>query len=305
MKIDRLLNILIYLLNRDTVTTKVLSERFDVSTRTIQRDIETLNQAGIPIFAINGRNGGFGIMENFKLNSQLIDSKDSAVIVTALKGLCSAFDHKRADSVLEKIENISISKSLKAPKISLDFSILKEGEKIQQYLSILESAIENKKIVRFLYYSANGTQSRRTVESVILVYKWYSWYLYSFCREKKDYRYFKVCRIQELIVDDILFSNIHVVTEESLCGKVENKSYEIKVKAKCDTSLRIPVEEYFPNSTISRIDEKTFLMEMCVPKYERMWYALILSFGNLIKIIEPEELRIRINRSAKEILEVY
>lgn len=84
MKTDRILGIIIYLLNHDHVPASRLAERFQVSVRTIQRDIVTISEMGIPIYADAGKNGGYSILPNYKLNNAEIRKEEQQLVVKAL-----------------------------------------------------------------------------------------------------------------------------------------------------------------------------------------------------------------------------
>lgn len=127
MKIDRLLGIVIYLLNRDIVSGNALAEKFEVSIRTIQRDIETLNLAGIPISAMQGINGGYCIIDSFKLDKQITSTEDYQFIITALMGMNSAYNNKKLETTLEKLLNISKQEQSISSKVKLDFSVSEKG----------------------------------------------------------------------------------------------------------------------------------------------------------------------------------
>ena len=112
MKIDRLLGIIIYLLNSKTASAREMAEKFEVSVRTIQRDMDTLGMAGIPIYSEHGAAGGYRIIESYTLDRQIINSNDIHFITTALKGLCSAYDNRDLSKTLEKIKAITSGSSL-------------------------------------------------------------------------------------------------------------------------------------------------------------------------------------------------
>jgi predicted DNA-binding transcriptional regulator YafY len=188
MKIDRLLGIVMYLLNRDIVSARVLAEKFEVSPRTIQRDIEILNLAGIPVTSLQGTSGGYGIIDSFKLDKQIMNTGDYLFIITALKGLCTAYEDRQLDSTLEKLLAITPQKQGPPERIYLDFGVLREGANTNEYLKIFEAAIRIEQVVEFEYTNAENNKTHRLVEPIAVTYKWYTWYLFGFCREKQDYR---------------------------------------------------------------------------------------------------------------------
>lgn len=175
MKIDRLLGIIIYLLNRNVASSQALAEKFEVSQRTIQRDMDAIDQAGIPIISYKGANGGYGIAEGYRMDRQLTSSDDYQNIITALKGLCSGYESKKLNATLEKFLSLTLPQHGIKQKLLLDFGVLKEDSNISSCIKIIEKAIETEKAVEFNYTNADNNTSRRIVEPIILTYKWYAW----------------------------------------------------------------------------------------------------------------------------------
>lgn len=135
MKIERLLGIVVYLLNRDFVNANTLAEKFEVSTKTIQRDIETLNLAGIPITSMKGTNGGYGILDSFKMDKQMASMEDYQLIISALRGMSSAYNNKKIETTLEKILNVSKQEKCNNTRVKIDFSASREWKNIDEYIS--------------------------------------------------------------------------------------------------------------------------------------------------------------------------
>ncbi len=197
MKIDRLIGITMYLLNRNVVSAKELAERFEVSVRTVVRDIETLSMPGIPITSFMGSTGGYEILDTFKLNKQIINMEDYLFIITALKGLCSAYDNQKVNTTLEKLLATGQC-NIDGQRVFIDFSIVKEGDKIPEYVSKIEQAVIDRVMISFEYTDSLNRTNPRTVEPLALNYRWYAWYLFAYCTYKNDYRIFKLNRISEL-----------------------------------------------------------------------------------------------------------
>jgi predicted DNA-binding transcriptional regulator YafY len=304
MKTDRLLSIIIYLLNHDTVSAAKLAEKFEVSKRTIIRDMEQITLAGIPVKSLPGMNGGYSIIEGYKIDGRLINVEDQVTIITALKGFLSAYDNKRYDGVLEKI--LSILPQKQEQYIFLDFGASGENNVTQAKLKILEKAINDKKVVKIFYVNAYGETTSRIVEPVVLNYRWYAWYLLAFCTIKQDYRIFKLVRISELELTDIKFSKDHdnpaVLLEQSFQDE-GRKSLDIILM--CKTDVKIQICEYLGGTITETFENGDFILHMNVLEDERMWFAMLLSFGDKIKVLEPEEVKSRIMDNTKKILSVY
>lgn len=306
MKIERLLGIVVYLLNRDIVNANALAEKFEVSTRTIQRDIETLNLAGIPITSIQGINGGYGIIDGFKLDKQITSKEDYQFIIAALIGMNSAYNSKKIETTLEKLLSVSRQEKSVSPKVKLDFSVSREGNNIDEYLKIIENAIDKEQIIEFEYTNSYGDKTLRSSEPVGVIYKWYAWYMLGYCCDKKDYRLFKLVRMRNLKKLAESFSIKHESIDNLLVQqeKQDNRKY-MEVKILCKEEIRISIEEYFPNAQITVKEDGDLILQFHALDSEIVWKGLLFTYGNKIKIIEPEELKTEFSLKAKEIIDNY
>lgn len=302
MKIDRLIAEVIYLLNREVVSASTLANRFEVSKRTIQRDMDTLNQAGIPIVSTYGAEGGYEIMDGFKLTKQIVDVDDCRNIVTALKALTSAYNNNKINTTLEKVIH---SLQDKEPRIFMDLSVAREDEKVNDYLRTMDYAINNKLPIIIEYTNSEMKPSIRKVEPLGLTYQWYSWYLLAYCTAKQAYRLFKLTRISSCELSKDSFSKIHGNVEELLRKVIstdQRKYYKIRLR--CKKSIKQQVFEYLSRNLIEEYENGDFVVELHVP-FERMWFSLLLGFGNQIEVLEPDEIKILLREKAEEILSLY
>lgn len=299
MKIDRLMGIVVYLLNNGRTSAQKLAEEFEVSSRTIMRDLESLDQAGIPIQSFYGVDGGYQIMDDFVLEKQIATSHEYDWIVTALKGMASAYASKSLEQTLAKIKSLNNTESV---AVSVDLSVASEDEKINEQLMLLEDAIEKKCVVRFSYTNSHDEVKEIQVEPVSLQYKWYNWYLIGYYEKYQDYCMFKLVRMNSLIETDMKNTKIHNLSDIKLKDSNDNivhiKLYgKAAIKAKCREYLNGQITQEFENGDF----------EFCfsVPEHETFWYGVILSFGNKVKIIEPQEIKERIIKTCKEIQMEY
>ena len=305
MKTDRLLSIVIYLLNHDVVSAATLAERFEVSKRTILRDIEHISLAGIPIQSTLGANGGYSIMEGYKLDGRIISNEVTATVITALQGLLSAYGNKRYNEALEKISTAFPQKQIQ--NIFLDFGASGENEEIQTKLKTIETAINSKFSIEISYENALGSSSCRLIEPVALNYRWYAWYLLAFCTSKQDYRIFKVARIGEIKPTKMSFSivhdeNLHQLLEKTFQGG-ERKGIDITIL--CKAEIKISICEYLGGRITETQESGDFIMQVHVLEDERMWFATLLSFGDKLEVLQPKSLKMRLIETAKNILSLY
>ncbi len=305
MRIDRLLGITIYLLNRGKVSARTLADKFEVSKRTIQRDMEALNLAGIPVSSTYGTDGGYEILNSFKMERQPADSDDYSFILTALKGLSTAYDNPKIDATLEKIRAIMREKPSSAG-IILDFSVLRECEDIQRNLTLLGEAIAQKAVISFDYTDSYGTRSSREAEPVALTYRWYSWYLFAFCTAKEDYRLFKLVRMSRLSVTNKRFLHQHENADILLKqhDTVNRRNY-LDIRLRCKSGVKMQVLEYLNGKIEEEYENGDFILKLHLPENEHAWFATLLALGNSVMVLEPDSLKRQLCKKAEEVLEMY
>ena len=285
MKTDRLYALTLYLLNHGKSSASELAKHFEVSVRTIQRDIDALCQAGIPICALTGTNGGYEILSDFKMNNQLASKDEYAYIATAINGLKTVTNNPVADDIYEKIT--AISKNSNTGMI-LDFSVLREGD--EKLLQILQSAVKNKQVVRFTYTNNGGETRQHCVEPIAVIYKWYAWYMLAYNTGKQDYRTYKLVRMEDVCITEDEFSKEHKSAQDILndCGNAIHR-----------------IKEYLNGQLIETCDDGSAIMEVHIVEKEQWWIGVVLSQGKEVEIIEPEHIKERIINSAKDILFLY
>ena len=299
MKIDRLMGIVVYLLNHGRTSAQRLAEEFEVSSRTIVRDLEALDRAGIPIQSFYGVDGGYQLMEDYVFEKQIASLNEYDWIITALQGMASAYTNKNLEQTLAKIQSIAPTKT---NAVSVDFGVATEDTKINQQLTLLEDAIEKQYMVRFSYTNSHDEVKERLVEPVQLQYKWYNWYLIAYHEKYQDYCMFKLVRMDNLEVTDIKNTKLHNLTEIMLKDSKETV-WNIKLYGKA--SIKAKCREYLNGQITKEFENGDFEFCFSVPEHEAFWYGVLLSFGNKVKIIEPVELKERILQTCRELEQLY
>lgn len=305
MKIGRMLGMLIYLLNRDTVSARELAERFEVSVRTVQRDMEALGMAGIPVASALGSAGGYRIMDTYKLSRQLFSTEDYLQLIIALRGLRSAYESREAGATLEKMLSMAPAAADSEPRLQLDLSVLREGFEAGDRLAVLDAAIRSGKAVHFDYTDAQQSTSRRLVEPVQLTYKWHAWYLLGYCCDKQAYRLFRLSRIRSLDTAGQSVGRDHRQAEAQWAEAEKERPY-VRIKLAFAPELRIWIEEAFPYACIGgSVEENRLVAELTLPEKERGWLGVLLELGSQVTVLEPEAVRQELLRRAKDILNLY
>ena len=299
MKIDRLMGIVVYLLNNGRTSAQKLAEEFEVSSRTIMRDLESLDQAGIPIQSFYGVEGGYQIMDSFVLEKQVATIHEYDWIVTALKGIASAYASKSLEHTLAKIKNLN---DTKGTAVSVDLGVASEDGKTNEQLMLLEDAIKKERMVRFSYVNSHDEVKEIQVEPVCLQYKWYNWYLIGYYEKYQDYCMFKLARMDSLQITDIKNSKRHNLSDIKIRDNNENI---VHVKLHGKAIIKAKCREYLNGRITQEFENGDFEFCFSVPEHETFWYGVILSFGNKAKVIEPQEIKERILNTCKEIQKEY
>ncbi|MGN0153247.1 MAG: helix-turn-helix transcriptional regulator [Lachnospiraceae bacterium] len=303
MKTDRLYALTLYLLNHGKSSASELAKHFEVSVRTIQRDMDALCQAGIPICAFIGTNGGYEILSDFKMNNQLTSEDEYAYIATAINGLKTVTNNPVADDIYEKIT--AISKKSNTGMI-LDFSVLREGD--EKLLQMLQSAVKNKQVVKFSYTNNSGETREHCVEPIAVIYKWYAWYMLAFNPAKQDYRTYKLVRMEDVCTTEDKFSREHRMAEDILndCNNsYQGKDISIKVRMRCRGNAIHRIKEYLNGKLVEGFEDGSAIIEIHIVENEQWWIGVVLSQGKEVEVIEPEHIKERIINSAKDILFLY
>ncbi|SFJ76159.1 Predicted DNA-binding transcriptional regulator YafY, contains an HTH and WYL domains [Paenibacillus sp. UNC496MF] len=311
MKIERLFGITMMLLSRRRVNAQTLAEKFEVSHRTIYRDLDTINAAGIPIVAFTGNDGGYEIMEQFRIDRQIVTLEDLQSILSALKGVRASLDDEEMDDLLTRIKALisrSEQKQLEETGETLIFDTNLwhgGGIKDRTILVQLRQASRNRTVVSFTYTNTEGTHEHREVEPIGLAWKGYAWYLYAYCKLRGDYRTFRLSRLTELRVHLEYFASRGVRMEEldTRWGNQETGSV-VELQLLFRPRLRVRVEEAFGPANVEVRDDGSLLVRASCPDNHWM-YGMILSYGPDVKVLEPAFVADKIKRMGTQITSLY
>lgn len=300
MKIDRLIGILSVLLQKEKVTAPELAEKFEVSRRTINRDIEDLCKAGIPIHTSQGAGGGIRIMDGYRMDRTLLTSKDMQMILAGLRSLDSVSGSHYYSQLMEKIKAGSSNLVSGRDSILIDLSSWYK-EAIAPKIQLIQDAIEEKRLLSFHYYAPGG-DSVRTIEPYYLIFKWSSWYVWGWCRSREDFRMFKLNRMDELRKAEAGFASREVPVPELSNQKIFPG--EIKVKALFSNDSKWRLVEEFGIHCFTEREDGTLLFTADYTDKENL-LSWLLTFGARVKVLEPVEVRDELIRIAGEIIKKY
>ncbi|GIP23137.1 YafY family protein [Paenibacillus sp. J22TS3] len=283
-KIERLIAIIMILLKKDVVPTTEFAQLFNVSKRTILRDMETLSLSNIPIYSVNGVHGGYGIMDEYKFDKRLLSSSDLENILTALGGLEQILISEDVEVTIRKIEAMVSPLSPKS-SIQLSFYDWEGRSEIVQTLKRCQEAILARRLISFNYMDKNGLKTNRTVEPYQLHFSETSWYLKGFCLHRMRYRTFKLSRIDDLHLDKETFNP----RDDSLDQKHED-SYQpelVTLRALISPSIKDQFIERYGRKSIEEYSAELFLATIQVPQ-NRIGFQFLAGFGTNLQIVEPQ-----------------
>lgn len=299
MKIDRLLGIVTILSNQDKVKAKYLSEKFEVSIRTIYRDIDDICKSGIPIVTYQGVNGGVSILKGYKLDKNILTENELESMIIGLKGIKSMKLDSKVDILFEKLYPTK-KKIMVAEDIIIDLSYFQQ-ESIVNKLSIIRAAIKNKKIIEFNYYSKAGIY-KKNVEPNFVIFRNNSWYISGFCSTKQDFRLFKLTRISQLVVLNFSFEP-KIMPKE----KIKKKDYlckDKKVTLLMDRSLEYKLVDYIDDKSYEITKSNKIKVDMPYIDYDFI-IELILSMGDKVEVLSPKYIRNDIQKKIYKIIKLY
>lgn len=297
MKTDRLLAETIYLLQRGRVTSRQMAERFEVSRRTILRDMDALSLAGIPVTSLDGAGGGYQLEESYRLDHRAADRQDVELILVALRALSTAMDDSHLQSAIEKFQ--PLEKESGAEPLSVDLSVLNESARVQRNLRALRRAIREKSVVRITYVSAAGREAIHEVEPLRLDYRWYAWYLTAWSRRHDKPVTFKLIRM------DGVEPTGERCPERPPVELPEDSRSEVEVTFRCKPAARVPAIEYLHAEPAGTLENGDLLFRASLPQEEFFWRGALLALGTQIEVISPPEVVEEMRRRSRELNEMY
>ncbi len=308
MKTDRLISIIMVLLERKRISATRLAEMFEVSVRTIFRDIDAINMAGIPIVTYPGVNGGVSIMEGYKMEKKLFTTSDFISILMGLGSIRTTLSNKEIAATLEKFKSLLPSDQLriiesKSNQIAIDLRAWAGNRNTPTYLETVRRALQEDRHLSFRYSDGSGKISRRKVEPYQLVLKEKSWYLQAYCLLRKDFRVFKLSRMHMLRIPGSSFVP-REFTPRPLDGSDWIGRRIITIRLLIDASLREKVADRCGEEYIRPYGENKLLVRLPFAE-DDLGYNLLLGYGDKCECLGPERVRREMVRRIKKLLSVY
>ncbi|MDC7125685.1 MAG: YafY family protein [Spirochaetales bacterium] len=308
MKIDRLVSIIMLLLDKKRIGAQELADMFEVSPRTIYRDIDTINMAGIPVCSVPGVGGGFEIMQNYKIDKNVFSTTDLSAILMGLSSLSCMIRGDELLNALSKVKSfIPADKAkdieLKTKQIYIDLSPWMGNRNIPPYLEIIKTALQENKLLSFVYIDSHGNRTARTVESSQIVLKSSHWYLYGYCRKRNDFRLFKLSRISKLQIQEEVFApRVFQKPQLYFDDALEDMQKTIKIRIHKSVMERVldfcTYENFLPDG------DEYYLVSFPFIENE-YYYNILLSLGDKCECLAPPHVRTEMKRRIHEIAAIY
>lgn len=308
MKADRLVSIIMTLLDKERMGAQELANMFEVSPRTIYRDIDTINMAGIPIHSTSGVNGGFEIMQQYKPDNKVFSSSDLSALLMGLASLSNVMQNKELVNVIAKIRSfIPDDKAndieLKVNQISIDLDSWTGKKNVQLHLEMIKQALQENRLLFFEYIDQHGNKTIRTIEAYQLVLKNSNWYSYGYCYKSDDFRLFKLSRISNIQLQDDVFIPRNY-PKPILNFKNHLLDKQIKIKIRIHKSIMERVLEYCTYDDFSPDGEEYYIVDS--PFIENdYYYNILFSFGDKCECLEPLHVRLEMKHRINNLAFLY
>jgi len=301
MKINRLLEITLILLNKNMVTAGELADRFGVSTRTIYRDIDELSVAGVPVFTNKGSGGGISLLDNYAINKALLTEHERDSLLLALKTL-QATKYPEIEVILEKIGAV-FKKAASSDWVQIDFSSWGSGPNEENKFLNIKRAILECKVITFDYINADGILSHRQIEPKLLAFKSQAWYVWGYCKTRRDFRTFRISRIRNMTITDKSFIRrpMESIKDEEPAA-TPKKSVTLKLRFQPENLYR--VYDDYNEERITHNPDGTYDVTVTFPEDEWV-YGYVMSFGCYVEVLEPQYIRDTIRDRMEKTLEFY
>jgi len=301
MKMDRMIGIITILMQREKTTIPRLAERFEVSRRTIQRDIDSICRAGVPIITLQGYGGGLRIADGYRLDPTVLTETELQAVLTGVKSMDSVSKTAYRQTLAEKLSQGRGDVLRPYDTMMIDLASWYQ-ESLKEKIGLLRQAIESQETVSFTYYSSRG-EARREIEPYIIVYEWSAWYIYGYCLSQNGFRLFKLNRLWELENTRTPYTLREIADEQlTFVNQIGEETIRLDAGFQPSAKYRL-IEEYGPQCyTQSETGTLHFRQTFANRGYLLQW---ILSFGNQVKVLEPADLVAEIYKQAVELQKQY
>lgn len=308
MKVERLVSIIMILLDKERISAQKLADMFEVSLRTIYRDIEAINMAGIPVRSISGVGGGFEIMPNYKIDRKFFSTSDLSAILMGLSSLSNMIRGDELINALAKVKSFIPAErakdiELRANQIYIDLSPWMGNRDIQPYLDIIKTALQESKLLSFEYADRYGNKTARTAEPYQLVLKSSHWYWQAYCLKRNDFRLFRLSRTSNLqIQEDFFMPREYQKPQLDFTDRLATMQTNINIRI--HQSVMDRVLDYCTYEHFSPDGDEHYIVSF--PFIENdYYYNILLGFGDKCECLDPLHIRTEMKRRIHDIATIY
>ena len=307
MKVDRLVSIIMILLEKERVGAQELADLFEVSPRTIYRDIDTINMAGIPVCSTSGVGGGFEIMQKYKIDKKVFSTADLSAILMGLFSLSNMIRGNELVNALAKVKSFIPADrakdiELKANQICIDLSPWMGNRNIQPYLEMIKTALQESRLLSFEYIAHHENKTTRTVEPYQLVLKSSHWYLQGYCHKRNDFRLFKLSRMSNLQIEEAFTPRDYEKPQLDFADILE--TMQTRTKIRIHKSVMERMLDYCAYEDFAPDGDEHFIVDFPFIENE-YYYDILLSFGDKCECLEPPHVRAELKQKIQEIAALY
>lgn len=299
-KIERLISMVMILLQKEKVSATEFSQLFNVTKRTIQRDIETLGYANIPIYAELGSKGGYALMEEYKFDKRLLTHEDIENILIALSGFEGLIADRQIQATIQKIKGMTTISA--SPKLGLSFYEWAGRNEMREEISLINQAIEHHWRLKIAYVDREGNRSQRAVEPYGLQLNEMHWYLVAYSLDREDYRTFKLTRILSIEREGFFSPRLAPVYEKPSVQKIQQEMTQVNLSIALE--VRDQFLERYGKSAVSEVVDGNCIVNLSLPENQYA-FQFLAGFGNKVKVLGPDQYRNQYILFLKEALELY
>ncbi len=308
MKVDRLVSIIMILLDKKRIGAQELADMFEVSPRTIYRDIDAINMAGIPVRSTSGVGGGFEIMQEYKMDKKVFSADDLSALLMGLSSLSGMIRGEELVHALAKVKSFIPADrkkeiELKANQICIDLSPWIGNRNIQPYLEVIQLALQENTLLAFAYTAHHGNKTTRTVEPYQLVLKGHHWYLQGYCHKRNDFRLFRLSRMSNLQMKEEIFTPRDYQKPQLDFDNIW-ADIQTRIKIRIHQSVMDRVLDYCTYEDFSPDGKEHYIVHFPFIENE-YYYGILLSFGDKCECLEPLHIRTEIKRRIHDIAAIY
>lgn len=308
VKIDRLIAIIMILLERDKVSASELANMFEVTPRTIYRDLDSINQAGIPIVAVSGPGNGVSILKSYKIEKHLFSTSEITALLMALGSIQSNLPSKEITTALAKVKGMvppdkQEELNFKTNQIKIDFSPWLYSGSVAQRIQLIQNAMEHQFHLKFEYKNGKHERSMREMEPYCLLLKGEDWYVQGYCLMRHDFRTFKILRMQNINVIEKRFKRRQLPFEQKKQTHFGNETL-IKVTLRVHEDLVDKIISRFGEECLSEEKPNYYIAQVYMPISD-LAARYLLSYGDKCECIEPASMRDKMFKVSQKLYQMY